>query len=167
MEGKAASVPLTGIAPAAAAHPRLGFSVILQFESDDFLIFLHAAASAVHVAQPLRIPRASCSPRPNGEVSYCSKGCTRRSLCERPILVRVTLGDVGTSWSPLSDLTDAGIAMVAAMILFVIPVDTQHRQFVLDWETALKLPWSILILFGGGCTCERRVRVLGESCRFC
>jgi sodium-dependent dicarboxylate transporter 2/3/5 len=81
----------------------------------------------------------------------------------RPILVRVTLGDAGASWSPLSGLTDAGIAMVAALILFVVPVDTQRRQFVLDWETALQLPWGILILFGGGLSLAAAVHANGVS----
>jgi sodium-dependent dicarboxylate transporter 2/3/5 len=47
-------------------------------------------------------------------------------------------------------LSDAGIAITAALALFLIPVDWRRRQFVMNWETASKLPWGILILFGGG-----------------
>lgn len=68
----------------------------------------------------------------------------------RPVLSNWTFTGDGAPWSPFAGLTDAGIAMIAALTLFVIPVDTKRRQFVLDWETALKLPWGILILFGGG-----------------
>ena len=47
-------------------------------------------------------------------------------------------------------LTDTGIAIAAALALFLIPVDTRERQFLLDWESAEKLPWGVLLLFGGG-----------------
>ena len=51
---------------------------------------------------------------------------------------------------PLSGLSDAGIAMLCAMLLFVAPAERASRRFVLDWQTAVKLPWGILVLFGGG-----------------
>ncbi len=50
----------------------------------------------------------------------------------------------------LTGLTDEGIAIIAAGALFLIPVDVRERTFAMDWETASKLPWGILILFGGG-----------------
>ncbi|GAB3718092.1 SLC13 family permease [Nocardiopsis oceani] len=48
----------------------------------------------------------------------------------------------------LGDVTDAGIAMTVAVLLFLIPVD--KRTPLMDWDTAVKLPWGILLLFGGG-----------------
>lgn len=45
---------------------------------------------------------------------------------------------------------DATIAMAGAILLFLIPVDWKEGAFVLDWKAALKLPWDIIILFGGG-----------------
>lgn len=47
-------------------------------------------------------------------------------------------------------LTDAGIAIGAAVVLFLIPVDLRRGLFVLGWSDLQKLPWGILILFGGG-----------------
>lgn len=51
---------------------------------------------------------------------------------------------------PGLNLSDAGIAILATIALFVIPVDFQKGQFVLDWKNTEKLPWGILLLFGGG-----------------
>lgn len=51
---------------------------------------------------------------------------------------------------PLAGLSDAGIAMLAALLLFVTPVDRRARVFALDWDTARAIPWGVLILFGGG-----------------
>lgn len=50
----------------------------------------------------------------------------------------------------LPNLTDAMIALAGAVILFVIPVDLRKGEFLLDWDTAVRIPWGILILFGGG-----------------
>jgi len=47
-------------------------------------------------------------------------------------------------------LTDAGLAIIAALLLFLIPVSLRRGEFVMNWETAKRLPWGILILFGGG-----------------
>ena len=47
-------------------------------------------------------------------------------------------------------LSDAGIAMLAGLALFIIPVSFRRREFVMDWEHASRLPFEILILFGGG-----------------
>ncbi len=60
-----------------------------------------------------------------------------------------------------SRLTDPGIAMMAAVLLFAIPVDLKKRTFLLDWETAVRLPWGVLILFGGGLSLAKAVTATG------
>jgi sodium-dependent dicarboxylate transporter 2/3/5 len=50
----------------------------------------------------------------------------------------------------LEGVSDASIAMIGALLLFTIPADIRKREFLLDWSSAVKLPWDILILFGGG-----------------
>jgi len=55
------------------------------------------------------------------------------------------------SWLGLDDkVSDAAIAMIAGTILFVIPTNLRRGEFLLDWGTAVKIPWGILLLFGGG-----------------
>ncbi len=63
-----------------------------------------------------------------------------------------TLGDVripGLS-DVLPGISDAAIAVAAALILFVVPLRRSRFPVGLDWESARKVPWGILLLFGGG-----------------
>lgn len=45
---------------------------------------------------------------------------------------------------------DSTIAIAGALLLFMIPVNLRQREFLLDWKTAVRIPWDIIILFGGG-----------------
>ena len=61
------------------------------------------------------------------------------------------------SWFPgrfsAGHLHDATVAMGMALLTFVIPGEKQPdgtRPALMDWETAVQLPWGILMLFGGG-----------------
>lgn len=53
-------------------------------------------------------------------------------------------------------INDGTVAIFMAIILFIIPAGkgglsyTGKRGMIMDWESAVKLPWSILLLFGGG-----------------
>lgn len=50
-------------------------------------------------------------------------------------------------WFPAID--DTIIAILAAIILFILP-SSQSGVPLLRWKDAVKLPWGILLLFGGG-----------------
>ncbi len=52
------------------------------------------------------------------------------------------------AWMPW--LSDTGVAIVAAIVLFLVPAGSGERVSLLDWETAKSLPWGVLLLFGGG-----------------
>jgi sodium-dependent dicarboxylate transporter 2/3/5 len=51
---------------------------------------------------------------------------------------------------PFIDITDTGIAIFAAVLLFVLPSHFKGGEFILKWKDTEKLPWGILLLFGGG-----------------
>ncbi len=51
---------------------------------------------------------------------------------------------------PALHLSDAGIAITAALLLFILPASRGDRQRLLDWQDAAKIRWDILLLFGGG-----------------
>jgi sodium-dependent dicarboxylate transporter 2/3/5 len=46
------------------------------------------------------------------------------------------------------EINDTGIALIGALLLFVIP--SEEKKPLLVWEDLQKLPWGILFLFGGG-----------------
>lgn len=50
----------------------------------------------------------------------------------------------------INGLSDGVIAMMFAIVLFIIPSKNHRGDRLLDWGTAVKLPWGILLLFGGG-----------------
>ncbi|MDB4637365.1 MAG: SLC13 family permease [Planctomycetaceae bacterium] len=52
-------------------------------------------------------------------------------------------------------LNDSTVAMTMCILMFLIPVTTgsresKHKVPLMDWETLNKMPWGILLLFGGG-----------------
>jgi len=47
-------------------------------------------------------------------------------------------------------ISDAGIAIAAAVAFFMIPSGKEKNTFLLKWSDTKKLPWGVLILFGGG-----------------
>lgn len=46
-------------------------------------------------------------------------------------------------------IDDTIIAMSAAVCLFLIPAGKSKRKLI-NWEEAVKIPWGIILLFGGG-----------------
>lgn len=46
-------------------------------------------------------------------------------------------------------IDDTIIAMISAIVIFLLPTKDRKRR-LLNWEEAVKLPWGILLLFGGG-----------------
>ena len=49
----------------------------------------------------------------------------------------------------IPEIDDTIIALIAGIIIFLLPTKNKKRR-LLNWEEAVKLPWGILLLFGGG-----------------
>jgi len=101
------------------------------------------------------------------DVGQIDKGATRDLLNNAPTMseglplgARLTAGVVTLAaialvlrpflqnLLPSVPLSDAGIAMGAALLLFVIPAGDGGK--LLDWNQAQTIRWDVLILFGGG-----------------
>jgi sodium-dependent dicarboxylate transporter 2/3/5 len=60
-------------------------------------------------------------------------------------------------------ISDATVAMIAGTALFFIPIRFRRGEFLLDWITAVKIPWGILLLFGGGIAMSAGFKSTGLS----
>lgn len=62
-------------------------------------------------------------------------------------------------------LSEAGIAVLAAVTLFLIPARTPDggRTHVLDWPTANTIQWGVLVLFGGGLSLAEAMTATGVN----
>jgi len=58
-------------------------------------------------------------------------------------------------------ISDAGIAIGGALLLFIIPSDWRERTPLLGWEDAQRLPWGVLLLFGGGLSLANAIEETG------
>jgi sodium-dependent dicarboxylate transporter 2/3/5 len=54
---------------------------------------------------------------------------------------------------------EAGVALLAAGLLFVAPLSWRKRRFALTWNDGQRVNWGVLLLFGGGLS----LGTLGES----
>ncbi|MFC6754035.1 SLC13 family permease, partial [Halorubrum tibetense] len=59
------------------------------------------------------------------------------------------------------EVTDATIAIAGGIAAFLVPVNARRREFLLDWEYALRLPWGVLLLLGAGFALARAFQRTG------
>ena len=74
-------------------------------------------------------------------------------------MLRTVLDDI----NGLEGLSDAGIAMISALFLFLLPSgDKEKRGALLEWKDAQEnVPWGLLVLFGGGLSLANAVQATG------
>jgi len=63
-------------------------------------------------------------------------------------------------------INDGTIAIFMALLLFIIPSRQTKGTNILDWHTASKIPWHILLLFGGGFALASAIKESGLSLWF-
>ena len=54
---------------------------------------------------------------------------------------------------------EAGVALLAASLLFVAPLSWRKRRFALSWQDGQRVNWGVLLIFGGGLS----LGTLGEA----
>lgn len=82
--------------------------------------------------------------------------------------VAVVFAVVALAWitRPLLDdlvrgLTDAGIAVAGGLSLFLVPAGQGGAGPLLRWKDAERLPWGVLVLFGGGLSLASALQATG------
>lgn len=53
-----------------------------------------------------------------------------------------------SGWLGLTGANDATVALLAVVAMFALPAGDGRR--LLDWQTAARIPWGVLLLFSGG-----------------
>ena len=80
--------------------------------------------------------------------------------------------DGGAAWlesaaaagfGPLTDPDDSTVAVFCALLAFAVPAGDGKNSRLLNWETAERLPWDILLLFGAGLALAEAFRETGLS----
>jgi sodium-dependent dicarboxylate transporter 2/3/5 len=80
-----------------------------------------------------------------------------------------TVGDDFTipGWSTLFGLgkapDDGTVAMLAAVIAFALPSGNDDKSKLLPWSVAVKVPWDLVLLFGGGIALAKGFTLTGLS----
>ncbi|MHC8493462.1 SLC13 family permease [Thalassospira sp. SM2505] len=94
------------------------------------------------VCEELQRDMDALGPMSRGEKYVATVFCVTALLwLVRPLITNIF---------PTLLLSDASIAVTAAIALFAIPVNARENQYILSWKAALALPWGVLILVGGG-----------------
>lgn len=108
----------------------------------------------VRIAHPVRLP-ASLDSAAFLREELAALGAM--TSAERRVLAVFALAALAWILRPqiasafaLPQLSDSGIAVTAAVALFLLPAGGWRTERLMDWETAATLPWGILLLFGGG-----------------
>ncbi len=126
-----------------------------------YLVLLVPVCWAIVVATA-RVPKGAAVPleqlgieRP-GAWSRAEK--TALALCAVTALLWMFRADINLGafilpgWTRLfpvaKNINDATVAVTMAILAFLLPVGNDKR--LLDWEEFKRIPWDVLILFGGG-----------------
>lgn len=88
------------------------------------------------------------------------------------VLAWVFRQDPFGGWSQLFGIEHAGdatVALVGAILLFLVPRGDDSGAYLLSWDRAVEIPWGILLLFAGGLTIAKAfevsstAQILGDS----
>ncbi|MFZ5876827.1 MAG: SLC13 family permease [Nitrospirota bacterium] len=134
---------------------QFGMPIVLVtfFALFSLLYFLHkpAVGTLRGAAALLARQRAALGPMGRGERNAAVAFSVAVTLWLAPAALTL----LGGTDSPLTRWYDAHlpegvIALLAAGLLFVLPVDWPTRRFTLSWEEAERIDWGTILLFGSG-----------------
>jgi sodium-dependent dicarboxylate transporter 2/3/5 len=79
-----------------------------------------------------------------------------------PGVVALVRGPSSDSYRFLSGRLDEGVvALLAASLLFILPVNWKRREFTISWAQASRIDWGTILLFGGGLSLGRLMFTTG------
>ena len=113
----------------------------------------------------IREQRASLGPWRAGEINAVIAFVVAVTLWVLPGFLAMFFGSDHPILSSYNKyLSEAVVAMVAGLMLFLLPTDWSQRQFTLTWPQAVKgIDWGTLVLFGGGLSLGSMMYATGLS----
>lgn len=94
---------------------------------------------------------ASLPPWSRGETNCVVAFGLAVTLWVSPGVAAIVAGPSSDIYRFLAARLDEGVvALVAASLLFVLPVDWKRREFTITWARASRIDWGTILLFGGG-----------------
>lgn len=136
------------------------FNIVIGF--DRWMMYGLPVAAVFLIAAWLYMTRVAYPPKikeiPGGRQLVEDQLRELGSITREEKLVAMVFGGVALAWITRSFILvhlfplihDSVIAMIGAVITFLIPVNLKKGVFLNDWKTAVNIPWGILLLFGGG-----------------
>ncbi|WP_328807734.1 SLC13 family permease [Nonomuraea antri] len=95
--------------------------------------------------------RAQLGRMSRGERNTLIAFATAVVLWITPGVVGIVAGDTSGAYRAVLSRIDEGVvAVLAAALLFVLPVDWRARRFTLTWNEAVRIDWGTILLFGSG-----------------
>lgn len=95
--------------------------------------------------------RMGLGPWKTGEVNTAIAFAVAVLLWILPSALELAFGKEFYATKLASERLNEGIvAVIAASVLFILPVSFKDREFTLSWERAVRIDWGTILLFGGG-----------------
>jgi sodium-dependent dicarboxylate transporter 2/3/5 len=122
------------------------------------LYLLHPAPPETHDAESesrlkdyLKAERSRLGPWTRGQANCAIAFALAVTLWMLPGPLGLTLGSQHVIARTLeSRLPEAAVALLAAILLFCLPVNLRRAEFTLSWKQAAGIDWGTILLFGGG-----------------
>lgn len=106
--------------------------------------------------------RERLGPYTRGETNCLVAFGTAVTLWLAPGVVAITAGTSSPAYRLIGSRLDEGVvALLAASLLFVLPVDWKRRRFTITWAQASRIDWGTILLFGGGLSLGRLMFTTG------
>ena len=92
------------------------------------------------------------------------------AMSRAEVLVALVFGLTAFGWvfqSSLNEwlggryLDNTIVAMDGGILMFIVPASLRPHEYLLDWESTTRLPWGILLLFGGGLCLAKAMETTG------
>jgi solute carrier family 13 (sodium-dependent dicarboxylate transporter), member 2/3/5 len=110
-----------------------------------------AERQRLYFARYIRRERAALGPWTRGQVNTLIAFGVAVALWVLPGFMSAYWGDRHPYVKAYNArLPESAVAVLAALLLFILPTDLRRGRFTLTWDRAVRIDWGTILLFGGG-----------------